>query len=116
MSDYVELYIDQGATFSSVVTINDDNTNEPQNVDGYIVTSQLRKSLLSVNAAANLTCTVSDAANGEITISMDAGNTSNLRTGTYLFDVKYYDSNSGNPSNKTRLIEGIIIVTPAITR
>jgi hypothetical protein len=115
MSDYVELYIDQGADFESTITINDDSTNLPQNVNGYVVTGQLRKSILSVNASANLICTISDAANGEITISMNAANTGLLKSGTYLFDVKYADS-ANSPNTKVRLIEGIFIVAPAITR
>jgi hypothetical protein len=116
MSEYVELYIDQGATFVNTININDDSTNLPQNVDGYVVTGQLRKSILSQNASANLVCSVTDAANGEITFSLDAGNTSNLKAGTYLFDLKYYDSNSGSPSTIVRLMEGIFIVSPSISK
>ena len=113
MAEYVELYIDQGSDFSTSVNINDDNTNLPQNVTGYIVTSSLRRSLLSPNVSANLTCTVQDAANGEFLITMTAGQTANLRSGSYLFDVKVYDSLSATSS---RLIEGVMFVTPSVTR
>ena len=58
MAEYVELYIDQGSDFSTTITINDDNTNLPQNLTGYIVTSSLRRSLISANASSNLTCSV----------------------------------------------------------
>lgn len=115
MSEYVELYIDQGATFTNTITINDDNTNLPQNVDGYVVTGQLRKSILSENAAANLVCSVADMANGVISFSIDSGNTANLKAGTYLFDIKYTDSKSLTPT-QTRLLEGIFIVSPSITK
>lgn len=111
MTDYVELYMDQGANFTSTIVLQDDNTNVYQNVSGYTITSALRRSLLSANASANLTCAVTDAANGEITLSMTAANTALLRPGTYLFDVKTLADGS-----YSRLIEGIIIVTPAITK
>jgi hypothetical protein len=111
MTDYVELYIDQGTDFSSSIVLQDDVTDLYQNVSGYVVTSSLRKSLLSQNAAANLVCTITDAANGEITLTMNAANTSNLRPGTYFFDVKTLVN-----ATHTRLVEGIIIVTPGITR
>lgn len=111
MTDYVELYIDQGTDFTSTIVLQDDITDLNQNVSGYVVTGSLRKSLLSQNAYANLVCTVSDAANGEITLSMTAANTSNLRPGTYLFDVRTL-----NVDIYSRLIEGIVIVTPGITR
>lgn len=115
MSEYVELYVDQGSTFSITVNINDDDTNLAQNVYGYVVTGQLRKSILSQNASANLTCTVSDPNSGEIIISMDANTTSNLKSGTYVFDVSYYNSYS-NPGVINRLMEGVMIVSPGVTR
>lgn len=114
MSDYVELYIDQGSTFNTTIVINNDDTNLPQNLRGFVVTSQLRKSLLSVNASGNLVCSVSNADAGEITLSMTAGNTKNLSAGRYFFDVKTIDTIADNDTQ--RLIEGIIIVTPGITR
>lgn len=113
MSEYVELYIDQGANFSTTVDIRDDNTNLPQDLTAYVVTSQLRKSIISANASANLTCTVSDPANGEITLSMTAANTSNLRAGSYFFDVRTLDNDT---MSYNRLIEGVIHVTPGMTR
>jgi hypothetical protein len=111
MTEYVELYIDQGSDFISTIVLQDDVTNLYQNVDGYVVTSSLRKSVLSQNASGNLTCTILDSANGEIELSMSAGQTANLREGTYLFDVRSQAS-----GNYIRLIEGIIIVTPSITK
>ena len=113
MAEYVELYIDQGSDFSTTVNLNDDNTNLPQNVYGYTVTSSLRRSLLSPNVSANLTCTVYDASNGEFLITMTAGQTANLRSGSYLFDVKVYDSLGATTS---RLIEGVMFVTPSVTK
>lgn len=114
MAEYVELFIDAGADFFTTIDINDDNTNLPQNVSTYSVTSSLRRSLLSANASANLICTISDAANGEISIRMSAANTANLRPGQYFFDVKVYDNSTAYPYS--RLIEGVIFVTPSITR
>lgn len=111
MAEYVELYIDQGSDFSTTININDDNTNLPIGLVGVGVFSQIRKSLLSINASASFVCTVSDSSNGEITMSMNSANTANLKPGQYFFDLNTVDGNV-----KSRLIEGIVIVTPAITR
>ena len=111
MAEYVELYIDQGTDFSTTIAINDDNTNLPTNAAGYVVTAQLRKSLISVNATANLVCTIDDAANGEILIELSAANTANIKAGRYFFDVKVKD----NANLTSRLVEGIMIVNPGIT-
>lgn len=112
MSAYTELYMDQGATFNNVINLTDDVTNTPINVANYVVTSQLRRSYYSANASANLTCTITNAANGEITLSMTAANTANLKPGRYLFDVKTVD----NANTVSRVLEGIITVTPAVTK
>jgi hypothetical protein len=113
LSDYVELYMDQGADFSTTIQMNDENNNLAQNLAGYIVTSKMRKSLLSQNSVASLICTIPDPALGEIFVELDSANTANIPFGTYFFDVKINDTVAGL---KSRLVEGIIIVSPSITR
>lgn len=113
MSEYVELYMDQGADFSTTIQINSEDNNLAQNLTGYIVTSQMRKSLVSINATADLVCTIPQANTGEIFVELDAANTANIPAGTYFFDVKVYDTVAGL---RSRLIEGVMFVTPSITR
>jgi hypothetical protein len=112
MAAYVELYIDQGTTFNNIINLTDDVTNTPINVSGYVISSQIRRSYYSANISANITCTLSNVANGEITMSMTAANTSNIKPGRYLFDVKTLDTNN----QTSRVLEGIITVTPSCTR
>jgi hypothetical protein len=112
MAGYVELFVDQGATFNSIINLSDDLTNTNLNIAGYIVTGQLRRSYYSANASANLFCYLSDAANGQISISLTAGETANLKAGRYLFDLQAI-----TPANAVnRIIEGIITVSPGVTR
>lgn len=114
MAEYVELSIDQGTDFATTINLNDDNTNIPQNVSGFVVDSQLRRSLVSQNASASFVCSLPDAANGEILLEMNAANTANLKIGTYFFDVRVKDTLAQN--TYSRLIEGVVYVTPGITR
>lgn len=112
MAAYVELYMDQGTTFENSLTITDDITNAAANISGYTITSQMRRSYYSANASANITCTIANAATGNVRLSMTAANTSVIRPGRYLFDVDTTD-----PFGRvTRILEGIINVTPGITR
>lgn len=111
MAEYVELYLDQGTDFSTTISLNDDDSNLGIDIAGYVITSKLRKSLLSANAAETFSCTIIDDINGEFELSMPAANTANLKPGTYFFDVKVTANNT-----TSRLIEGIIFVTPAITK
>jgi hypothetical protein len=112
MAAYVELYMDQGATFNNVINITDDVTNTPVNVSGYTVTSQMRRSYYSANATANIVCTITDASNGEVTMSLSAANTANIKAGRYLFDLKTVDT----LDVVSRILEGIITVTPQVGR
>lgn len=112
MSAFVEFYLDQGTTFNNVINITDDITNAAVNISGYSAESQIRRSYYSSNISANITCTITDAANGELTMSMTAANTANIKAGRYVFDLKIVDT-----SNITsRILEGIINVTPQVTK
>jgi hypothetical protein len=112
MAAYVELYMDQGATFNNVINLADDTTNANVNISGYTVRSQMRRSYYSQNSTANLVCTITNAANGEITMHLGASNTASIKAGRYLFDLETVDT----LGNVTRVLEGIITVTPEITR
>lgn len=111
MAEYVEFNVDQGTDFGTYINLSDDDTNEGQDVSGYIVTGQLRRSIVSANAAETLKCQLSDPANGEIYISLAAANTANLKPGNYFYDIKLTIAN-----NVSKLIEGIFIVNPSITK
>lgn len=112
MAAYVELYMDQGASFRNVINLTDDVTNASLNILGYTIRSQMRRSYYSANASANIVCTISNSANGEITMEMTAANTSNIKAGRYLFDLETVDT----VGTVSRVLEGIITVTPKITR
>jgi hypothetical protein len=55
---------------------------------------------------------ISNAAQGEILISMDSANTANMSPGRYVYDLTITDPNS----IVTRVVEGIVIVSPGTTR
>jgi len=89
----------------------DDAQGDAINLSGYTAESQIRKSYYSTTAN-NFTATVTDAATGEITLSMTAANTANLSPSRYLYDLVI----TAPDETKTRVIEGIVVVLPGITR
>jgi len=109
---YAELTIDQGATFSSVITLtNDDNT--AIDLTGYTFECQIRKSYYSTNATANIAVTIEgDAANGAVRLSLDSANTANIKAGRYLYDLKMTD----DEDTTIRVIEGIVTITPQVSK
>ena len=108
---YAELVIDQGTTYESELDlVNDDGT--AINVTNYVFSGQIRKSYYSSKIGANFTITVSNAANGNVVISLSPTTTSTIKPGRYVYDVKMTDASS----TVTRILEGIITVTPQVTK
>ena len=106
------LVLEQGADFQAVIKLYADNTT-PLNLTGYSGISQLRKSYDSVSASATLIVTMPNPASGEIYLTLPAGSSNNLKYGRYLYDVLITNTSD---STKTRAVEGIITVSPRISR
>jgi hypothetical protein len=71
----------------------------------------MRKSFYATSSTI-ITSTVTGNANGEITLSMTAANTANLTPGRQVFDLLI----TSPTSVKTRVIEGIIVISPGVTQ
>ena len=108
MATKVNLIIDQGSTFSTSITFNDDNGNTI-NFGTYTGSAQMRKHFTSSNATS---FSVSMTNTGIITLSLTANQTGNLVAGRYVYDLEVTD----NSNLVSRLIEGIVTVTPNVTR
>lgn len=109
MATKTNLVIDQGATFSTNLTLTDEN-GDPLVLSGYTANSQIRKWYSSSSAAATFSTSI-NVESGVITLSLTANQTSNLISGRYVYDVEI---NSG--SEISRIVEGIVTVTPQVTR
>jgi hypothetical protein len=107
---FTELLIEQGATFSTTVNV-EDTAGAAINLFGYSASSQMRKSFYATSNTI-ITSTITGNANGEITLSMTAANTANLAPGRQVFDLLIT-----SPTNvKTRVVEGIIVISPGVTQ
>jgi len=104
------LYIDQGATFSAIVQVFDDQGGT-FNLSGYTPSSQIRRNYATNTVSANFLASVSEAANGTINLSLSAGETANLKYGRYVYDVEIVGG-----AGTFRPVEGIITVYPQVTR
>jgi len=110
MAAFSEIVIEQGSTFNSTLNVEDTN-GDAINLYAYTANSQMRKSYYSTTAYT-ITSNVTGIANGEITLSMSAANTSSLSAGRYVYDVKI----TSPSSVVTRVVEGIVTVLPSVTR
>lgn len=108
MATVQNLVIDQGTTFTFTFDItNVDGT--PKDLSDYTVTSQIRKSYYT-NTKVDVT-TDTTPLEGEVTISLTAEETSNLKAGRYVYDIEITSSDE-----TLRVLEGIVTVTPEVTR
>lgn len=108
MATKLNLIIDQGTTYSTSFQVNGDDGN-PLDLSSYTINSYIRKTYTSSSYVA-----FSTSANnsGYVTLSLSSNSSSNLVAGRYVYDVEAVSS-----SNTTsRLIEGIVTVTPQVTR
>tara|TARA_R100001509_G_scaffold20981_1_gene10932 strand:+ start:589 stop:921 length:333 start_codon:yes stop_codon:yes gene_type:complete len=110
MASISNIFIDQGATFTTTVTVTDAN-GDAVNLSGYSVAAQIRKTFLSSTATA-FTATISNASAGEITISLTPTQTAALEAGRFVYDVVI----TASGGTKTRVVEGQVTVNPSVTR
>jgi hypothetical protein len=108
---YSELFLEQGSSFNVSIEL-DDVSGNTFNLVSYSAYSQMRKSYYSSNASATFSVsTGNEPALGIITLSLDSANTANIYPGRYLYDV-YVQS----PTDRVRVLEGIVNVTPQVTK
>jgi hypothetical protein len=108
MATKVNLVVDQGATFATSITFNNED-GTAIDFSTYTGTAQMRKHYTSSNAVS---FTVGLTANGVVTLELTANQTSSLTAGRYVYDLEVSDTGS----LVSRLIEGIVTVTPNVTR
>lgn len=112
MAAVANLSIDQGATFTSDVTIKDINSNT-FNLTGYTARAKMALGYSSTRTRVTITTTVaSDPTTGIVTLSLTDTQTAALEDARYVYDVEIVNDSSGVV---TRVIEGIITVRPNVT-
>ena len=111
MASVSNLYIDQGSTYSNIITVAS-STGTALNLTGYTVASQIRKSYGS-STYHTFTASVYDAVTGKVRLQLTSTQTSAISAGRYLYDIEITNTST---TAKTRILEGIVVVTPEITQ
>ena len=112
MAALANLLIDQGASFSSTITVfNSDDTIF--DLTGYTGASQVRKSYSSSSASATFTVSfASDRSTGQVTLTLTPTQTAALEEGRYVYDVEV----TSTDRTVTRVLQGTVTVSPNATR
>lgn len=109
MAIKANIVIDQGSTFQTSINVTDDDDNVV-NLSGYSANAQMRKHYTSSNSFS-FTTSISPTL-GIVTLSMTANTTNSITPGRYMYDCELTDTNGA----VTRLVEGVVTVTPGVTR
>ena len=113
MAAIANLIIDQGANFSSDITVKDANGNA-FNLTGYTTEAKMAKGYASTRTRTTITSAVaSDATTGVVSLSLTSTQTAALDAPErYVYDVEITQTSTGTV---TRVIEGIITTRPNVT-
>tara|TARA_B100001057_G_C22866467_1_gene956701 strand:+ start:5556 stop:5888 length:333 start_codon:yes stop_codon:yes gene_type:complete len=110
MAAIANLFVDQGTTFNTSVFVTNDDSSA-FDLTGYICTSQLRKSYSS-STATDFTTEIADPPTlGQINLTLSATQTGALEEGRYVYDVEV-----SKDGIVTRVIEGLITLSPQVTK
>ena len=110
MAAIANLKIDQGATFSSDVTVKDANS-QAFDLTGYTAAAKMAKGFASTRTRINMSTSIAaDATTGVVTLSLTATETGALDAERYVYDLEITKD-----AGVTRVIEGIITVRPQVT-
>lgn len=108
MAAKINIVIDQGTTFNTTYTIHDAQ-DEPIDFTGYTANSQIRKTYTS-STAYDFTVTLNSI--GQVSLSMSADLTGSITAGRYVYDVEVQDLSGV----RSRIVEGLVTVTPQVSR
>lgn len=109
MATIANLYVDAGTTYSN--TIIAQNNGSVIDLTDHTVKSQIRKSYGS-SVSYNFTASIYNATAGQIQLQLTAEQSDLIPPGRWLYDVEI----TSLAGTKTRVAEGIVVVTPQITK
>jgi hypothetical protein len=109
MATKANLIIDQGTNFNTSIALTDVDGGAID-LTGYTGASQMRKTYSSSNSRS---FSVSlGGMSGTVGLQLTANQTANIEPGRYVYDVEITSS----ANVVTRIVEGIVTVTPGVTR
>lgn len=108
---YLDLFLDQGATFNSAITLVDVNGNA-LNLVNYVVSSEMKKSYITSNVAATFIITSANGVSGMVNLNLPYQVTQNLKPIRYVYDVVIRNTIDNTVS---RVLEGTIFVQAGVS-
>ena len=105
----LNLLLEKGTDFDATFNIQNEDNTTPLNLTGYTAEAKLKKSYYATSSTSFVVDFV-DRYNGILKISLTNASTSALDPRRYVYDIVL----TSPQSIKTRVIEGIVEVTPGV--
>ena len=110
MAVYVSnIVIEQGYSFDTSFQMEDTRTNEPLILTNATTEASLKKTYTS-SSSVSFASTIISPEKGTISISLTASQTTSLKPGRYVYDVKIF-----NEGREYKAVEGAALVRPGVT-
>lgn len=116
MSELTKFEIGQGETFKVHVQLKNQNQNNtPIDITNYTFTGQVRENYTTDEVAATFTFSKNQPySSGSLFVELTPSDTLQLTQRNYVYDV--YASITSPVAATRRILEGSIVVRPAVTR
>lgn len=112
MASKLNMTMDQGSTFEKTLRFYTDEQGTPKDLTGFTFRGQLRQLYDDTEPQGAFEFTVVDPAQGVVNMLLTAEETAGLEAGKLKYDVEMV-----RPNNTVRrLFEGVITVTPEVTK
>tara|TARA_B100000686_G_C16804374_1_gene988816 strand:- start:866 stop:1210 length:345 start_codon:yes stop_codon:yes gene_type:complete len=114
MAVYVaNLIVNTDSDFTQTFTFEDASTNSGLDLSGYTINAQMRKHPDALDSTkTTFTTTILSTSGGRIQLSLTDTQTATLKDGRHVYDIVLTDGSG----NKTRIIEGSVLVSKGVTR
>lgn len=107
MATKANMVIDQGTTFNTEIVLTDESGNL-LDLSAYTANAQIRKWYTSSNVVAFSV----NVGSGVVYLNLPANTSAAMDPGRYVYDVVVADGSN----TITRVVEGIVTITPRVTR
>ena len=111
MATYANLYIDQGADYETVVTI-EDSASDPLDLTNLDISGQIRRTYRS-DTSYNFVITKESEELGAIRVRLDSETSGQMNYGRYVYDIYAEDVYS---NERFKVLEGMVEIVPGVTR
>jgi len=116
MAEPTKFEFGQGETFKAHVRLKNQNQNNtPIDITNYTFAGQVRENYTTEEVAATFTFSKNlPYSSGSVFVELTPSDTINLTQRQYVYDI--YATSTSPVSVTRRILEGMIIVRPAVTR